>query len=70
MYLSVLLIRLGEAVFFGSFALLTCAVVAALRFHMVVVLYEEPSLRRRLDAECERHTTDAPRWLSWQLRRR
>jgi protein-S-isoprenylcysteine O-methyltransferase Ste14 len=62
-YVGVLSILLGEAVFFGSVALLAWAGVTALGFHLVVVLYEEPGLRDRFGSEYERYLADVPRWL-------
>jgi hypothetical protein len=44
MYVGVLLVLLGEA-FFASLQLLVCRIVF-LAFHLFVVLYEEPALRR------------------------
>jgi protein-S-isoprenylcysteine O-methyltransferase Ste14 len=63
-YVGVLSILLGEAVFFGSLALLAWAAVTALGFHLVVVLYEEPGLRDRFGSDYERYQAEVPRWLS------
>ena len=62
-YVGVLFILLGEAVLFGSLALLTWAAVTAVGFHLVVVLYEEPGLRDRFGSDYERYLADVPRWL-------
>ncbi len=62
-YIGVLTMLLGEAVFFGSLALLAWAAVTTLGFHLVVVLYEEPGLRDRFGSEYERYLADVPRWL-------
>jgi protein-S-isoprenylcysteine O-methyltransferase Ste14 len=62
-YVGVLSILLGEAVFFGSLALLAWAAVTALGFHLVVVLYEEPGLRDRFGSDYERYQAEVPRWL-------
>jgi protein-S-isoprenylcysteine O-methyltransferase Ste14 len=46
-YLAALLIVLGEAWLFLSPALLAYAGVMAVLFHLFVIGYEEPTLRRR-----------------------
>lgn len=62
-YLGVLTMLVGEAIVFGSQALLAWALVAALGFHLAVVLYEEPGLRARFGDEYERYMAAVPRWL-------
>jgi protein-S-isoprenylcysteine O-methyltransferase Ste14 len=69
MYVGVLTILLGEAAFFGSYALLAWAAVTALLFHLVVVLYEEPGLRERFGSDYEQYLVNVPRWLP-RLRKR
>jgi protein-S-isoprenylcysteine O-methyltransferase Ste14 len=61
MYISVVTILLGESLLFESTALLYYALFLWLCFHLVVVLIEEPHLRRRpgYDDYCAR----VPRWL-------
>ncbi len=46
-YLGVVLLFSGEALLFRATVLLEWAVVAFLAFHLFVVLYEEPTLRRK-----------------------
>lgn len=62
-YIGILLILLGEAVLFGSLALLAWAIVVAAGFHLAVTLYEEPDLRERFGTEYERYLAEVPRWL-------
>lgn len=62
-YVGVLSILLGEAVFFGSLALLAWAALTALGFHLAVVLYEEPGLRERFGSDYDHYLADVPRWL-------
>ena len=47
MYISVLFVLLGEALLFRSAALLEYAAVFAVGFHLFVLLYEEPTLRKK-----------------------
>lgn len=63
MYLAVITILLGEAMFYGSAALLAWTVVAWILFNFFVVLYEEPSLRRRFGPAYEAYLEQVPRWL-------
>jgi protein-S-isoprenylcysteine O-methyltransferase Ste14 len=48
MYVSVLILLTGESLFFRSVALLEYAAVVAIGFHLFVVFYEEPALRKRM----------------------
>jgi protein-S-isoprenylcysteine O-methyltransferase Ste14/ADP-ribose pyrophosphatase YjhB (NUDIX family) len=63
MYVAVITILLGEAMFYGSVALLLWAVVALIMFNFFVVLYEEPTLRRRFGAPYEAYLEHVPRWI-------
>jgi protein-S-isoprenylcysteine O-methyltransferase Ste14 len=62
-YLAVLSLLVGQALLFGSLAVLAYAAVVAVAFHLFVVLYEEPTLRRQFGAEYEAYCRDVPRWL-------
>ncbi len=50
MYLGLLLLVLGEAVFFRHAALLLYLIFLASAFQLFVVMFEEPALRRRFGA--------------------
>jgi protein-S-isoprenylcysteine O-methyltransferase Ste14 len=63
MYVAVTTILLGEAVFYGSVALLVWTVVAWIIFNFFVVLYEEPSLKRRFGPAYEAYVERVPRWI-------
>lgn len=63
MYVAVITILLGEALFYGSVALLIWAVVAWFLFNFLVVLYEEPVLRRRFGPSYEAYLEHVPRWI-------
>lgn len=63
MYIAVTTILLGEAIFYGSVALLVWAAVAWIFFNIFVVLYEEPTLRRRFGPAYETYLEHVPRWI-------
>ena len=63
MYVGIALLLLGEALFFRSRALLFYAGAVFLFFHLFVVFYEEPALRRQFGAEYEAYCSNVPRWI-------
>src|SRR5262245_36388559 len=63
MYVGVLLILLGEAWFFGSSSLLGYAAILFVCFHLFVLLYEEPALKRRFGESYQRYCETTPRWI-------
>jgi protein-S-isoprenylcysteine O-methyltransferase Ste14 len=63
MYLAVVSIVLGEALMLASPALVVYAAGLALGFHLFVVLYEEPTLRRTHGAAYAAFCARVPRWL-------
>jgi protein-S-isoprenylcysteine O-methyltransferase Ste14 len=62
-YISVVALLLGQALVFGSPVLLAYAAVGALGFHLFVVFYEEPTLRRQFGAEYEAYCRAVRRWI-------
>ncbi len=62
-YVGVLLIFLGHFLWFGYWALLTYAVLAFIGVHFFVVLYEEPTLKRKFGAAYEDYLQRVPRWI-------
>jgi protein-S-isoprenylcysteine O-methyltransferase Ste14 len=62
-YLAALLIVLGEAWLFLSPALLVYAGAAAVFFHLLVIGYEEPALRRRFGRAYLEYQRTVPRWI-------
>jgi protein-S-isoprenylcysteine O-methyltransferase Ste14 len=62
MYVAVLLIVAGEAVFFGSVTLVLYTVLLAAAFHNFIVRYEEPSLVRTFGAHYLQYCRAVPRW--------
>jgi protein-S-isoprenylcysteine O-methyltransferase Ste14 len=63
MYVAVLAIILGQALVFGSTDVLVYAAIAWLGTHLFVLLYEEPTLRRRYGAAYDNYRAHVRRWL-------
>lgn len=51
MYVSVLVLVLGQILLFGDVRLLTYGAVPGMALHLLVVFYEEPTLQREFGAE-------------------
>lgn len=63
MYVCVGLVLTGESLLFGSAAPLFLVTTLWPLFHLFVVLYEEPTLRRKFGAEYEQYLREVPRWI-------
>jgi protein-S-isoprenylcysteine O-methyltransferase Ste14 len=63
MYVGVLALIVGQALLLGREVLLIWAGVAALLFHLFVVLHEEPELRKRFGTEYDEYRRRVGRWL-------
>src|SRR5262245_5596065 len=63
MYVGVLMILIGESIFFSSLAILQYAVVVWLMFHIFVVCYEEPTLGKKFGAAYEEYRRKVSRWI-------
>ena len=63
MYVAVITILLGEAMFYGSFALLVWGVIAWILMNFFVVYYEEPTLLQRFGPAYESYIEHVPRWI-------
>ncbi|MGD0695571.1 MAG: isoprenylcysteine carboxylmethyltransferase family protein [Terriglobia bacterium] len=63
MYVGVVLILLGESILFGSVTLLEYALVVWLLFHLFVLLYEEPTLRRKFGPSYVEYCKEVGRWI-------
>ena len=61
--MGVLGLIVGQGLLFASASVLVHAAVMALAFHLFVVLYEEPHLRRKFGTEYEEYQRRVPRWL-------
>jgi protein-S-isoprenylcysteine O-methyltransferase Ste14 len=62
-YVGVLLIFLGHFLWFGYWALLIYTVLAFIGVHFFVVLYEEPTLKRKFGTAYEDYLKRVPRWI-------
>ena len=63
MYLAVATILFGEMILFRSGALLFYMLLCCVGFHLFVVFYEEPTLRRRFGASYVAYCGTTFRWL-------
>lgn len=63
MYVGVLLVVGGWALFFRSLAVLWYGCALGLVFHLFVVVFEEPHLRRRFGEPYERYCRAVGRWI-------
>jgi len=63
MYTGVLLIIAGQAWLFWSEALCVYGALLWLAFHLFVLTYEEPTLRREFGESYERYRAAVPRWI-------
>ena len=63
MYIAVLTIVTGWSVVFGSAWLIVYVFALAVGFHLRIVFYEEPMLRRQFPEEWRAYAAAVPRWL-------
>jgi len=63
MYVSVVTILVGQAIVFGSSAIIIEAVIFIALAYLFVVFYEEPSLRRRFGESYEKYSYRVGRWV-------
>ena len=62
-YVAVVALVIGQALVFGSGAVLAYAAILAIGFHLFVVLYEEPTLRRQFGEQYDAYCREVPRWI-------
>jgi protein-S-isoprenylcysteine O-methyltransferase Ste14 len=62
-YLSALLIVVGEAWLFASLPVLLYAIALAIGFHLLVIGYEEPTLHQRFGDEYAAYRRRVSRWI-------
>lgn len=63
MYVAVLSLVIGQGLLFGNVRLFAYAAALWLFFHLYVLAYEEPHLRRTFGAEYEAYCRGVPRWV-------
>lgn len=63
MYVAVLALVLGQALLLGSAMVLAYGLLLWVAFHLFIVGYEEPALRRSYGEEYDRFRANVPRWI-------
>jgi protein-S-isoprenylcysteine O-methyltransferase Ste14 len=63
MYVAVFALIAGQALLIGSLPLLAYGAAVWAAFHLFVLLYEEPTLRRQFPADYAAFVRAVPRWL-------
>lgn len=63
MYVAVLWVVLGQGLLLGNVRVLGYGALVWLAFHLFVVAYEEPTLRRSFGDEYEVFCANVPRWI-------
>lgn len=63
MYLGIMFILLGEALWFAALVLLAYSFIVFLGFHLRVLWHEEPHLRSLFGTDFEQYCRKVPRWL-------
>jgi protein-S-isoprenylcysteine O-methyltransferase Ste14 len=69
MYVAVVTATLGQALWYQSRAVVGYAIIVALLFHAMIVLYEEPHLARVFGPAYLEYRARVPRWLPGPRRR-
>ncbi len=63
MYVGITLILTGESIAFESAKLLAYAAILWLGFHLFVIFYEEPTLKKKFGTIYEEYCRSVPRWI-------
>jgi protein-S-isoprenylcysteine O-methyltransferase Ste14 len=63
MYVGVMILLLGESLFWWSIALAGYAAVVFVGFNLFILLHEEPRLRREFGQEYESYFREVRRWI-------
>jgi len=63
MYVGVVSVITGQALLLGNARVLSYGALVCLAFHLFVIGYEEPKLRRTFGAEYEKFCANVPRWI-------
>lgn len=63
MYLGVMLVILGEALLFEARFLFEYALIVFIFFYLFVLVYEEPTLKRKFGESYESYCRSVPRWI-------
>jgi protein-S-isoprenylcysteine O-methyltransferase Ste14 len=68
MYVAVVMLILGQGLFFGSARVVEYGIAVWVGFHLFVLIYEEPTLRKTYGPQYEEFCANVPRWIP-RLRR-
>jgi protein-S-isoprenylcysteine O-methyltransferase Ste14 len=68
MYVGVVSILFGEALFFESRILFEYAAIVFIFFYLFVVLYEEPILMKKFGESYRNYCKSIPRWIPWRIK--
>jgi protein-S-isoprenylcysteine O-methyltransferase Ste14 len=63
MYVGVLLILIGEVIFFGSLAILVYVILIWSVNHLFIIFYEEPTLSKKFGTAYLEYCKVVPRWV-------
>jgi len=63
MYVAVLALIFGQGLLFGSVRILEYGIAIWVAFHLFVLMYEEPTMRRSFEPEYEAFCANVPRWI-------
>jgi len=63
MYVSNLCTLAGEGLLLQSWAIWVWGLILAIGWHLFVVFYEEPTLKRKFGADYEAYVARVPRWI-------
>lgn len=63
MYVAVVALILGQGLLFGSVFILEYGIAICVAFYLFVLIYEEPTLRKRYGPEYEEFCANVPRWI-------
>ena len=63
MYVGVAAVVFGQALLCGSIRLLEYGVIITIIFHLFVILYEEPKLKRTFGNQYREFRENVPRWI-------
>jgi len=73
MYVAVVSLVLGQGLFFGSVRVLEYDIAVWAGFHLFVLIYEEPTLRKTYGHEYKQFCANVTRWIQrlrpWRLDR-
>jgi len=67
MYVGVIIILLGEALFFGSTMMVIYALCAFVMFNVFILFYEEPYLRKEFGVQYDDYKKQVGRWIPRKL---